>query len=180
MRVHRFLILLARPAADGQLDTLAGIEVLPDGSIHVERRGRSLAAVVVAVVRDLEAVGLRPVRVCDGDWVTLAEVGDRIGRSRENVRLWAAGKYGPGGFPPPLNPGKQTTFYSWDEVSLWLRERMDFDLPDCEPVLVAMNLALQLRNLMPRLGEAATVQDLLGDEPLPGTWAELVADRRAA
>jgi hypothetical protein len=168
MPAYRFVILLARPAVGAQLDALGDIDVCPDGSICVKRRGRSLAAVVTAAVRDLEAVGLQPVRVCDGDWVTLAEVGVRIGRSRENVRLWAAGKYGPGGFPPPLNPGNQTTFYSWAEVSLWLRERMAFDLPAPEPVLVALNLALQLRSLMPRIGEAATLRELVGEESTAG------------
>jgi hypothetical protein len=112
-------------------------------------------------VRDLEAEGLRPARVDAGDWVTLADIGARVGRSRENVRLWAVGRYGPGGFPPPLNPGCDTTFYSWAEVSVWLRERMGFDLPDDEPVLTAMNLALQLRRLAPRVTRMDLVRSLL-------------------
>jgi hypothetical protein len=180
MPAYRFVILLARPATGGQFDTMGGVDVQPDDSIQVERRGRSLAAAAFTVIRDLEAVGLRPVRVCDDDWVTLAEVGERIGRSRENVRLWAAARYGPGGFPPPLNPGKQTTFYSWAEVSVWLRQRMGFDLPDCEPVLVAMNLALQVRNLLPRISDADTVRALVGEELLRAGRAELVAEVRAA
>jgi hypothetical protein len=129
--------------------------------VQVERDAPSLAEAVPPTVRDLEAEGLRPARVDAGDWVTLADIGARVGRSRENVRLWAVGRYGPGGFPPPLNPGCDTTFYSWAEVSVWLRERMGFDLPDDEPVLTAMNLALQLRRLAPRVTRMDLVRSLL-------------------
>jgi hypothetical protein len=121
----------------------------------------SFTEAVVAGIRAVEAAGLRALRVDADDWVTVGDVAQRIGRSRETVRLWAAGRMGPGGFPPPLNPGRDTTFYSWAEVLPWLSHRMGFDLPDEEPVLAAANLALQLRTLMRRVPQARALLHLL-------------------
>ncbi|WP_173078984.1 hypothetical protein [Phytohabitans rumicis] len=131
------------------------------GSVAVRRPAPHLADAAMSAVHDLEAAGLRPLRIVTGDWVTLADIASRIGRSREIVRLWSVGRQGPGGFPPPLNPGCDTSFYSWAEVGLWLRRRMGYELPDDEPVLVAINLALQLRRLMPRLSHPDAIHALL-------------------
>jgi hypothetical protein len=116
---------------------------------------------IVAGVRAVEATGLRVLRVDADDWVTLGDVAQRVERSRETVRLWALGRMGPGGFPPPLNPGRDTTFYSWAEVSRWLRVSMGLPLPEEEPALVAANLAVQLRALMPRVPQARSLLQLL-------------------
>jgi hypothetical protein len=131
-------------------------------AIVVRRTAPDLTEAVASAVHDVEAAGLRPLRVAADDWVTLADIAARIGRSREIVRLWSTGRQGPGGFPPPLNPGRDTSFYSWAEVCPWLRRRMGYELPDDEPVLVAMNLTLQLRRLAPRLGRMDVIRDLLG------------------
>ncbi|MEJ3749662.1 hypothetical protein WEI85_41185 [Actinomycetes bacterium KLBMP 9797] len=131
------------------------------GAVTVRREAESLAEAIPPAVRDLEAVGLRPYRIEADDWVTLAEIGARIGRSREIVRLWATGRYGPGGFPPPLNPGRDTSFYSWTEVAQWLRQRMGQHVPDDQPTLVAMNLALQLRRVASRVERMDLVRSLI-------------------
>jgi hypothetical protein len=70
---------------------------------------------VARAVRDVEKTGLTALRIDTEDACTLANIGERIGRSREIVRLWSTGKQGPGGFPPPINPGRDTLFYSWAE-----------------------------------------------------------------
>ncbi|MEJ3745521.1 hypothetical protein WEI85_19795 [Actinomycetes bacterium KLBMP 9797] len=118
--------------------------------------------VIPALVRQMESAGRRPLRLDAGDWMTLADIGRRIGFSREMVRLWAVGQSGPGGFPPPLNPGCETRFYSWVEVHAWLFDRLGLPLADGgEPVLEAMNLTLQLRNLLPRLTRPEAILRLL-------------------
>jgi len=122
----------------------------------------TLAESILSAVQRVEAAGLRAVRVDAHDWVTLGDIAERIGRSRETVRLWAAGRLGPGGFPPPLNPGRDTSFYSWAEVLPWLRHRLCFDMPDEEPVLTAANLALQLRGLASRIRRMDLLRELAG------------------
>jgi hypothetical protein len=140
---------------------VVSVETEGFGRIRADYPAPDLGAAVLRAIRAVEAAGLRAVRVDSGDWMTLGDIGARLGRSREIVRLWSTGRQGPGGFPPPHNPGKDTSFFSWAEVAPWLRTRMRYDLPDEEPVLAAMNLALQLRDLMPRLANTAAVLSLL-------------------
>jgi hypothetical protein len=123
------------------------------GPVHIDHQGGSLYDSIVESVHRCETVGLHPMRLHNGDsgdWLTMAAIADRVDRSRETVRLWSLVRLGPGGFPPPLNPGSETSFYSWAEVAPWLR-RAGYDVPSEEPVLAAMNLALQLRHLTPQL-----------------------------
>lgn len=159
MAVHRFTIVVDHEPTDDQVDTIferfddLGVGGSPRegiGFVSVDRRAESLSAAIESAVRDVESVGLRPMRIDDENHVTLGDIADRIGRSREIVRLWSVGRQGPGGFPPPVNIG-DTSFYSWAEVSVWLRERMGFNVPEVDPVLVAANHALQIRTLAPRI-----------------------------
>jgi hypothetical protein len=165
--LQEFVLVVAGAPGDAVLRTYDGLAPAPGprdgvGAVVVRRHAPGLAEAVTAAVHDVESAGLRPVRVAAGDWVTLADIATRIGRSREIVRLWSVGRQGPGGFPPPLNPGCDTSFYSWAEVVPWLRRRMGYDLPEEEPVLVAMNLALQLRRLAPRVRRMDAVRELVG------------------
>ena len=59
------------------------------------------------------------------------------------------------------NPAVDTSYYSWAQVSPWLRERMGYDLPDDEPILAATNLALQLRALAPRIRHMQLIRALV-------------------
>jgi hypothetical protein len=165
--LQEFVLVVAGAPSDAVLRSYDGLAPTPGprdgvGAVVVRRHAADLAEAVTAAVHDVESAGLRPVRVATGDWVTLADVAARIGRSREMVRLWSVGRQGPGAFPPPLNPGCDTSFYSWAEVVQWLRRRLGYDLPDEEPVLVAMNLALQLRRLAPRIARMDAVRELVG------------------
>ncbi|GIF53159.1 hypothetical protein DFJ67_0219 [Asanoa ferruginea] len=169
MRVQHFLLVVERPPSLTQQRRLAALPTPPrsetgaDGThrLTFDRPGSVLADAIAVAIHQVELTGLRVVRVADRDWLTLAEIGARIGRSRELVRLWALGKQGPGGFPAPLDPDRDTSFYSWAQVSPWLRERLGYDLPDDEPILAATNLALQLRALAPRIQHMQLIRDLL-------------------
>lgn len=155
-------------AGDATAQQAAALLDLPDRPLVHRRRGGNcrvtfpVAATdvgsLLAVVRAVESVGLRAVRLVDDDWVTLGGIADRLGCTRERVRLWSVGRLGPGGFPPPLNPGQQTLFYSWYAVATWLRgyRPKEVATPDAAPVTV--NLALQLR----QIGPAADVHALAG------------------
>jgi hypothetical protein len=170
MTPYQFTVIVASVPTAAQVRVLLalgdGTRIVRDareGIVRVRfRRHRpDLADAVVSAVRDVEAAGLRAVRLLEHDWVTLADVADRIGRSREAVRLWSIGRVGPGGFPPPLNPGRETLFYSWSEVAPWLGERMGLDVPEPGLVLAAANLTLQLRALAPRVPRMDLIRSLL-------------------
>jgi len=170
MRVQHFLLVVDRAPGLTQRRGLATLPAPPrpqageDGThrLAFDRPAAALADAIATAIHQVETrTDLHVVRVADRDWLTLAEIGARIGRSREIVRLWALGRRGPGGFPAPLEPDRDTSYYSWAQVSPWLRERMGYDLPEDEPILAATNLALQLRALAPRIRHMQLIRDLL-------------------
>lgn len=120
-------------ATDGD----ASIEDGPRGVlISFDREAPSLPAAIISAVRDVETVpGMRVAGVTEEDGVTLADIAKRAGRSYEAVRMYAAGKRGPGGFPAPdwTSPGGER-FYSWTLVGAWLRDAIgvDVDVPPFE------------------------------------------------
>lgn len=126
------------------------------GQVEIPLREARLSA-ILAQVRECEAAGLWPVRLRVDDWVTAADIAARTGRSRERVRQWSMGHCSAGGFPPPLNPGGATCFYSWAEVAPWLGGQ-GFTVEPPRPELTALNLALHLRFIGSR---AARVPDLV-------------------
>ena len=116
---------------DGTLDALfeAGCDDALVGRtndiqhIDFSREARSLADAVLSAVSDVESVsGLAVVRLEDGDLVSMAEIAERAGRTRESVRLLVAGERGPGGFPPPVNdPLRPNRLWRWTEVNRWMQ-----------------------------------------------------------
>ena len=49
----------------------------------------------------------------------------RLGRTRESIRLYSAGKRGPGGFPAPdLVASSGDRFWSWTDVAAWLHDSL--------------------------------------------------------
>lgn len=167
---YAFTLVLDRTPVDDELDKLfeAGCD---DATFGVEkglaiggfdREAPSLAKAIGSAVRDIESVGFAVVRVLDEDLMTLADVADRIGQSRESVRRYATGERGPGGFPPPVNPVRDgTVFYRWIEVAPWLRDRLGLDIPEIDPALVYANLVLQARRHRDRVADASVLTDLL-------------------
>ncbi len=72
------------------------------GSVDFHREAGSLSAAITSAVSDVAKVpGLHAVSVGRDDGVTLADIANRAGRSRESIRLLALGKRGPGGSPCP-------------------------------------------------------------------------------
>jgi hypothetical protein len=134
----------------------------PGTVVQFVRHAPSLMDAILMAVRDLDSVGLAAIGIeDDGDLLTLAAIADRVGRSREAVRLWSVGRTGPGGFPSPAYRRQQTTYYRWSQVAPWLRERLGMPVPDPEPVLAAVNLALQLRAMAPRVSRMDAVRALI-------------------
>jgi hypothetical protein len=170
MKLQQFVLVLDRLPTKEQIEALSHHDDLAvytcprQGTAEVafDRDASALVDAVLTAVRDLDQVGLPAVRVRDDDdLVTLGVVAERIGRSREAVRLWSIGRTGPGGFPPPASVSTGSSLYRWSQVAPWLRERMGFELPDPEPVLAAVNLALQLRAMAPRLSRWDAIRALL-------------------
>jgi hypothetical protein len=127
MHTHEFTFVLASKPTGEELDVLFEIgggdatpETTGDGTswLHFDREADSLAAALVSALGTVERAGLQVVAVRSDDLVTLRELAQRTSRSYESVRLLAAGKRGPGGFPAPLSTDGWT-LYSWAQVRPW-------------------------------------------------------------
>jgi len=123
--------------------------------LDFDREAESPREAILSAVHDVEKAGLgaRVIRVEPDDLVTASEIAERTGRSRESIRLLAAGKRGQGGFPPPFRGMKRRTrLWRWSEVALWLAERegnLSDPLVDEAHTIAAINGALELRRHAP-------------------------------
>jgi hypothetical protein len=83
----------------------------------------------------------------------------RLGRTRESVRLLAAGERGPGGFPAPVSHLRtRNRLWRWSDVAVWARVATP-EQAAAAKLIAAVNAALELRHAMGGLG--ATEQRLV-------------------
>lgn len=121
------------------------------------REAGSFGEALRSAIEQVESVpGLTVTRVEPDDLVTLSEIGQRLGRSRESVRLLAAGERGAGDFPRPVSHLKaRTRLWRWSEVAAWAqRHDQPIDLT-AATAIAAINAALTLRKA---LGELAPTE----------------------
>lgn len=114
------------------------------------REAPSLGDALRSALEQVESVpGVRVARVEPDDLVTMSEIAQRLGRSRESVRLLIAGERGPGGFPPPVSHLKaRTRLWRWSEVAAWAqRHDQPIDL-GAATAIAALNAALTLRTTL--------------------------------
>lgn len=170
MATHVFTLVLDRRPTDDELDKLidAGCDDAVFGFendlsvAEFDREAPVLADAIVSAVRDVESVGLRAMRVLDQDLLTLADIADRIGRSRESVRRYATGARGGGDFPPPVNPARDgTVFYRWSEVAPWLRDHLRIDVAYPDVTLTVANHVLQARQHRHSVAHMSALTELL-------------------
>lgn len=129
MNTHEFTLTIDRDPDEETTDALyaAGLaDAMIEGGhgtgmVHVARYSTSLAEAMLSAVLQIESVGLAVTGVQSDDLVSLKDIADRYTRTYESVRLLAAGKRGPGGFPPPMSSG-QWALYSWTAVAAWFHE----------------------------------------------------------
>jgi hypothetical protein len=103
---------------DGDFGSAAGR--LTASVVEQDELGTALSAAKTAAMR-LEAVGMHPIAV-DLDLVSVSDIADRVGRSRQNVRQWVTGERRVGGFPAPLGTPGGVRVWDWGSVNLWLRQ----------------------------------------------------------
>lgn len=134
MTMHDFTLRVDREVTAAEVEALysafhdASI-VTGTGATTIEfaREAPTFAEAIVSAVRDVESVGnIRVSGAGQEDLVSILDIAQRTRRSREAVRMWAAGKRGPGGFPAPSweSPGGER-FWRWPDVARWAREQMN-------------------------------------------------------
>ncbi len=162
MSEHAFTLVIAGDLESAEaLDALfeAGCDDATFGTVDqvgygdFVREAPTLGEAVRSAIEQVESVpGLTALRVEPDDLVTMKEIAERMGRSRESVRLLIKGARGPGGFPPPVSHLKaRSRLWRWSEVAAWA-EQLAQPFDHRAAVLVAtINAALTLRANAARL-----------------------------
>jgi hypothetical protein len=134
MTMHDFTLRVDREVTAAEVEALYsafhdGSIVTGPGATTIEftREAPTLAEAIVSAVRDVESAGnIRVTGAGQDDLVSMLDIAQRTRRSREAVRMWAAGKRGPGDFPAPAweSPGGER-FWHWPDVARWAREQLN-------------------------------------------------------
>lgn len=86
--------------------------------------GQALTSAMVAV-RDA-VPGARVVHVEPDELVTMAEMAERLDRTRESIRLLVSGERGSGDFPAPVSHVRsRSRLWRWPEVLRWFATRYE-------------------------------------------------------
>lgn len=119
-----------------------------------DRTSPNLAQAVASAITAIETVpGLRVLRVEPDDLVTATEIAQRLGRSREGVRLLISGERGRGDFPAPVSHLRsRNRLWRWSDVVAWESKSTRSELSSAR-LVAALNAALELRNRMAELSK---------------------------
>lgn len=180
---HTFSLVFTIPGSDSlesHLDAFASADCddaalmgpATDGTFVAEfdREAPEFASAVVGAIDGLASAvgGLRVLRVCPDDLVTMSAIAERTGRSEESIRLLVRGARGPGTFPPAAGRINDKTFiWRWVDVAGWFASALGEPPPGAEHarLIAAINHALQLNALTEELrehpGELAAVAHLM-------------------
>jgi hypothetical protein len=168
MKTHQFTLIVEGPDLQDDTNLNALFEAGCDdatvgrvGAIQYLDFDREAATFADAVFRAAEAVesavvGTRVVHLEPDELVTMAEIADRTGRTRESVRLLISGDRGPGGFPAPATHFKRRQrMWRWQEVAAWFSRSHGatgtVEDPATAQFITAFNAGLQWRTAHDRV-----------------------------
>ena len=161
--------LFAAGCDDALFGTIDGV-----GYGDFDREAESFEMAIASAIRDVQSTGLTVIRIEPDDLVTASEIADRLGRSRESVRLWISGERGKGTFPQPLTHFRdRNRLWRWVDVAEWTG--IDQELGSFH-FIAALNAALELQralsrfqfDLNPIIEFAPTLAPLLDISAVPG------------
>jgi len=170
MTEHQFsLVLQGDLESDETINALyeAGCDDATFGTVDhtgyadFSREAPTFGEAVRSAIADVESVpGLKVLRIEPDDLVTMVEIAERMGRTRESVRLLIQGARGPGGFPAPVSHLRaKSRLWRWSEVSAWAEELPSSVDSHTAAVVAALNAALTLRLYVSKL--TTTERELL-------------------
>lgn len=148
--------------ADASVETGSG-----ETEITFSREAPGWAEAIGSAIRDVESIpGLRVTGAGQEDLVSILEIARRTGRSREAVRLWAAGKRGPGDFPAPTwrSPAEER-FWAWTDVARWVVENLNLavevspvEIRWADEILKARSAVVEAHRILEEADEATRRQ----------------------
>lgn len=117
---HALDALHAAGCDDGTVGSIDGVQFMDfdrEADTFLDAVGGAITAVEAAVP------GAVVLHVEPDELVTMAEIAERTGRSRESIRLLVSGNRGPGGFPPPATHFRRRhRMWRWPQVARWVAD----------------------------------------------------------
>lgn len=171
MTTHQFTLIVDGPDLqdDAHVNALfeAGCDDATVGRmgaiqyLDFDREAETFAEAVFGATDAIEKAGLdaRVIHLEPDDLVTMAEIAERTGRTRESVRLLIRGDRGPGRFPAPATHFKsRQRMWKWQEVATWFTEALGepqtFGDPSNSRFITAFNAGLSWRQVEDQLPDA--------------------------
>jgi len=126
------------------------------------REVSTLAEAVMSAIHQVESVAsLRVMHLEPDDIVTMADIAERLERTRESVRLLIAGRRGPGHFPPPFSHSRERSrLWRWSDVAEWLGD-IEPEEREAARFTAAVNAALELRHRLAQMADEIAAKELL-------------------
>ncbi len=158
---HTFTLILSGPVDERIADLFeAGCDDATFGEVDgvayadFDREADSFIEAVVSAIRAISSVpGLRVRRLEPDDLVTAADIAQRLGRTRESVRLLISGQRGAGDFPAPVShTQRRNRIWRWSDVVAWANPD-DAHAIAMARLVAAINAKLDLQALEPELPE---------------------------
>ena len=158
MTTHRFTVRIDGDPAD--LDRLydAGADDATfeaGGAVSVatfDRDADTFLEAVVSAINDIESAGYDVISVVDDDLVSVAEIAERLGRTRQSVNMHITGDRGPTLFPAPaFAHAGRNKLWRWADVARYFGQATP-ELLARTSTVVAVNAQLQLRAAVPHIG----------------------------
>ncbi len=125
---QEFTLVLRGPITDDIIESLyeAGCDdatIRTSGALifaDFDREAPTMLEALTSAIRQVSSIGLDVRSVEPSDFVTLSEIAERLGRTRESVRLLAEGQRGGGDFPPAaVRVEDRSRLYRWSQISEW-------------------------------------------------------------
>ena len=125
---QEFTLVVRGPITDQIVDSLheAGCDdatIRTSGTLvfaDFDREAPTMLAALTSAIRQVQSIGLDVRSIEPSDFVTLSEIAERLGRTRESVRLLAEGQRGSGDFPPAVvRVEDRSRLYRWSQISEW-------------------------------------------------------------
>jgi predicted DNA-binding transcriptional regulator AlpA len=128
MASFAFRIRLHDPLSDEEADHLfealdgeVSVEEGPRGNfVGFEREAPSFLDAVLYAIEEVIALGFEPLAVED-ELVSMADIAERTGRSRQSVSMLVGGQRGPGGFPRPVAGNVRSPLWHWADIASWFQ-----------------------------------------------------------
>ena len=130
-------------------DEETALEEGPRGTfIGFECSADSFLDAVLDAIAKLIKLGFEPLAVED-ELVSMSDIAERVGRSRQSVSMLVSGQRGAGNFPAPVAGNVRSPLWHWADVAAWFEshEGQEVVPEDRMRTIAAINGALARRVL---------------------------------